>query len=215
MADRDFLTENQVEHQEENAGAQSVHGRALNEAQAAQILHFFQFELEDFLGDTVETPHLLVSEPETLYQLDIAQRLCRGTRKRRRFGDDRLLYFLDLAAQDRADNSEKRNGNQKCRRDRPVYAEGVDHHEHDADERNEDDVDCGGDKSFHVTANFLQLAQCFSAALVLEDLVGKVQRVADAVGVHFRAEPLHNHVGEIILKVLGDSRDERDSHSGQ
>ena len=50
--------------------------------------------------------------------------------------------------------------------------EGVDHHEHDADERNEDHIDRSGNKPFHVATDLLQFAQGFSAALVLKDLVG-------------------------------------------
>ncbi len=96
-----------------------------------------------------------------------------------------------------------------------MYPERVDHHKHDSNQRNEDDVDGGGNKSLHVAANFLQLAQRFSAALVFEDLVGQVQRMPDAVGIHLRSQPLNNHVGEIILEILGHARYKRDAHRRQ
>ena len=86
----------------------------------------------------------------------------------------------------RAQPAEQRNGEQERRRDRPVNLEGVDHHEHDADERREDDVHERGDELLGVGADLLQLAERLAAALVLEDLEGQGQRVTNAVGVELR-----------------------------
>ncbi len=86
-----------------------------------------------------------------------------------------------------------------------MHPERINHHEHNADQRNENHIDGGGNKLLHIAANLLQLSQRFSAALVFEDLIGQVQRVPDAIGIHLRAQTLHNHVGEIILKILGQA----------
>src|SRR5882672_12753383 len=44
LADGDLLAEDQVQHHEQNAGAQRVDRGPLNETQAAQVLHFLKFE---------------------------------------------------------------------------------------------------------------------------------------------------------------------------
>ena len=67
-----------------------------------------------------------------------------------------------------------------------MHAERVDHDEDDADERGEQDVDRDGDQLLDVGPHLLQLAERFAAALILEDRVGQLQRVPDAVGVELR-----------------------------
>ena len=79
------------------------------------------------------------------------------------------------------------------------------------DQGREQHVDRGRDQLLHVGADLLQLAQRLAAALVLEHLVGQVQGVADAVGVDLRAQPLRDHVDEVVLEVLGHARDEGDA----
>src|SRR5208282_5743561 len=197
LPDGDLLPKNQVEHQEQNAGAQGVDRRPLDETQAAQILHFLEFELQNLSRDPVEPPHFLMRQSQALHQFDITQRLGGRTRQRRGFGNNGLLHLLDPLAQYRADNSEHWNRDQKRWSDRPVHPEGIDHHEHNADERNEQHIDGGGYEPLHVAANLLQFPQRFAAALVLEDLVGQIERMPDSVRVHLCAQPLHNHVHEI------------------
>src|ERR1700687_838544 len=98
---------------------------------------------------------------------------------------------------------------------RPVHVEGIDHYEDNADERSEKHIDSGGYEALHVATNFLQLAQGFTAALVLEYLVGQIQRMPDPIRVHPRAQPLHDHVHEIVLEILSDSRHKRHPHRRQ
>src|ERR1039458_2248148 len=202
LSDGDLLAKNQIEHQKQNAGAQRVDGRSLDETQAAQVFHFLKLELQNLSRDPVQPPHFLMRQPEALHQFNIAQRLGCGTRQRCGFGNNSLLHLLDPLAQHRADNSKQGNGDQKRRSNRPMYAEGVDHHEDDANDRNEQHVNGGGNKPLHVAANFLQFAQSLATALVFEDLVGQIERMLDAIRVHARAQPLHDHVHEIVLEVL-------------
>ena len=110
LADRDRPRVDQVQHQEHDAGAQEVDGRALHEAEAADVPHLLQLELEDLVGRRVEARDLLLRQAEALDQLDIAQRLGGRARQRRRLRDDHLLDRLDLAAQHRAQDAEQRNG---------------------------------------------------------------------------------------------------------
>ena len=94
LADRDALREDQIEHQEQDRGAQKVDKRSLDEAQTAEILHLFEFELQDFSGGRVEVIDLLLCEPEAFYQFDVAQRF--GGRSGERGGllDDRAAGRL-------------------------------------------------------------------------------------------------------------------------
>ena len=69
----------------------------------------------------------------------------------------------------------------------------------------------GRDQLLDVGAHLLQLAERLAAALVLEDRIGQLERVADAVGVELRAQPLRDDVDEVVLEVLRDARDERDA----
>ena len=50
LADGDRARVDQVEHQEHDAGAQQVHRRALDEAQAAQVADLLQLQLQDLAG---------------------------------------------------------------------------------------------------------------------------------------------------------------------
>src|SRR2546422_11655543 len=75
FANRDLARKNQVKHQAEDRSAQRIYRRALNEAEAAEVLHFLQLEVEDFSGRAVEPFNFLLREPEALHQLDISQRL--------------------------------------------------------------------------------------------------------------------------------------------
>ncbi len=91
-------------------------------------------------------------------------------------------------------------------------AERVRHHEDNPDQRGEQDVDAGRDQLLTVGPALLKPAERFAAALILEDRVGQLQRVPDAVGVQLRAEPLRDDVDVVILKVLRDARHERDAN---
>ena len=155
LPDCDLLPKNQIQHQKQNAGAECIDGRPLDETQAAQVLHFFEFELQNLFRDAIEPYHFLMREAEALHQFNIAQRLRCRARQRSGFGNNGLLHLFDPLAKHRADNSEQWNRNQKRRRDRPMHAEGIDHHKNDADHRNKEHIDGSGNKSLDVAANFL------------------------------------------------------------
>ena len=211
LPDRDRLRVDQVEHQEHDARAQRVDDRALDEAEAADVADLLQLELQDLVGGAVEARDFLRRQAQALHQLDVPQRFGRRARQRRRLGDDRLLDHLDLLAEHRAEDAERRHGQEVDRRDQPVHAPGVDHHEDDADERREQDVDRRRDQLLDVGAHLLQLAERLAAPLVLEHRVRQLQRVLDAVRVEPRAQALGDDVDEVVLEVLGDARDEGDA----
>src|ERR1017187_4632570 len=106
----DALREDQVEHEEQDRGAQQVNAGALYEAQAAQVAHLLQFQLENLGGGGVETLDLLPRQAQALHQLDIAQRFGGGASQRGGLAHDVLLHFLDLAAQHLAQPAEQRHG---------------------------------------------------------------------------------------------------------
>src|SRR5687768_5056458 len=211
LPDGDLLREDQVEHQQQDHRAHEVDGRALHEAEAADVAHLPQLELEDLLRRRGEPGDFLVGEPEALHELDVAQRFRRRTRQRGGFGNDLLLEHLDLAAEHRAQSAEDWDRREVGWGDRPVCVEGVNHHEHDADERGEHDVHEGGDETLDVRSHLLKLAERLAAPLILEDLEWERERVADAVGVQIYADTLRGDVDEIVLEVLRDAGDEGDA----
>ena len=93
-----------------------------------------------------------------------------------------------------------------------MYARRVNHHEHQADERREHYVHHRRDEFLDVGPDLLQLAQSLAAPLVLEEGIGKLERVLDAVGVDAGADLLRDEVHEIILEILGHAGYERDTH---
>ncbi len=167
------------------------------------------------LGGAVEARDLLRAQPHALHELDVAERLGRRAGEGRRLRDDHLLHPLDPPRQRRAQPAEQGDGGEVDRRDQPVDGEGVHHDEHDADDRLEEDVDGGGDQLLDVGAHLLQLAERLAAALVLEELVGKVERVPDAVRVQLGPDPLRHDVHEVVLEVLGHAGDERHADGGE
>src|SRR5688572_12590617 len=64
LPDGDVAAENQVQHQEKNARAKEVHAGALNEAEASQVFHFLQLQLQNLAGRGVQTLDFLLSQPE-------------------------------------------------------------------------------------------------------------------------------------------------------
>ena len=125
-----------------------------------------------------------------------------------------MTFWIVLILRERTELSEPEQGHgqEVDGSDDPVDAEGVDDHEDDAHQRREEDVDGGGDQLLDVGADLLQLAQGLAAPLVLEDLVGQVQRVADAVRVDLGPQALGDHVDEVVLEVLGHPGDEGHAH---
>ena len=91
------LSEDQVQHQEQDRRAQEVDGRALDEAEGAEVAHLLELELEDLVRRRVEAIDLLIREPEALHELDVAERFRRRAGERGRLRDDDLLHRLDLA----------------------------------------------------------------------------------------------------------------------
>src|SRR5688572_25836910 len=71
LANGDVACIDQVEHQEEDAGAQEVDRGALDEAEAAQVFHLLQLELENFPGRAVQPLDLLLTQAEALDELDV------------------------------------------------------------------------------------------------------------------------------------------------
>src|SRR6185503_3046454 len=211
LADGDLLREDEIEHQEQDAGPQGVDGRALDEAEAPQVAHLPQLESQDLRGRRIQASDLLLRQPQALHQLDVAQRFGRRPGKGRRLGNDLFLNHLDLAAQDRAEDAQQRHSREIDRRDQPVHGERVDHHENHADQRREQHVDRDGDQALDVGPDLLQLAERFSAPLVLERRVGQVERMPDAIRVQLRAEALGDEADDVVLEVLGYARDEGDA----
>src|SRR6185312_3430716 len=134
LADGYLLCEDEVQHQEQDGRSQQIHTRSLNEAEAAEIAHLLQLELEDLLGRRIQARNLLLRETEALDQRDFPHRFRRRAGERRRLRDDHLLHALDSTAQHRAEQAEQRNREQKRRRDRPVNLVCVYHHEHDTND---------------------------------------------------------------------------------
>jgi hypothetical protein len=212
LTHRDLLREDQVQHQEEDARAQRVDRRALDEAQAAQVAYLLQLQAQDLLRRAVQAAHLLLGQPHALDQLDVPERFRGGAGQGGRLGHDDLLDGLDAAGEGGAEPAQERHGQEVDGSDDPVDGEGVDRHEHDAHQGGEHGVDGRGDELFHVRADLLQLAQRLAAALVLEHRVGQLQGVADAVRVDLRPQALRDHVDEVVLEVLGHARDEGHAH---
>ena len=183
---------------------------ALDEAEAAQVAHLLQLELQDLAGRAVQprrspaapSPRLFTSSMlRSDSVVEPASAVVSATMT--------FWICLDPPAQHRAEHAEHRHGQEVDRRDQPVHAERVDHHEDDADERREQHVDRRRDQLLDVGAHLLQLAERLAAALILEHRVGQLERVPDAVRVELRAEPLRDDVDEVVLEVLRDARDER------
>ena len=175
---------------------------------------FFSSSFRIFARRPVEARDFLLPEPQALHQLDVAQRLGRRSGQRRRFRDDDLLDLFDAPAEHRAEHAEDRHRQEIDRRDQPVHAERVDHHEDDPDERREEHVDARRDQLLDVGAHLLQPAERLAAALVLEHRIRQLQRVPDAVRIQLRAQPLRDDVDVVVLEVLRDARDERDPDRG-
>ena len=136
------LREDQVEHQEHDAGAQEVDRRALDEAEAAQVAHLLQLELQDLVGGRVQPGDLLLRRARG----SSPARCCAATRSSSPASavvSATITFWicLDAPAEHRAEDAEQRDGQEVDRRDQPVHAEGVDHHEDDADQRREQHVD--------------------------------------------------------------------------
>ena len=213
LPDGDPLREDQVQHQEQDRGPQQVDECALDEAQAAQVAHLLQFQLQDLGGGGVQPLDLLLRQAEALHQFDIAQRFGGGAGQRRRLAA-RCVFCTSLILRLSTELSPPSSGTvsryagatDQCTRQR------VDHHEDHADQRGEDQIDRHVDQLLHVGSDLLQFAQRLAAALVFEQRVGQFQRVPDAVGIDARADLLGDQVDEVVLEILGDARDERDAH---
>lgn len=106
------------------------------------------------------------------------------------------------------ERAEQRDCQEEGRSDCPVHIKGVDHDEDDANQGAKQYVDEDLDELLDVGAHLLQFAERFAAALIFEDLVREAQRMADAVGVHSRAELLRDSVDDVVLNVLRDAGDE-------
>src|SRR5881409_523281 len=214
LAHGDLTGKNQIEHETQNRRAHRVDGRSLDEAQAAQVLDLFQLEIEDFAGRVVQTPDLLLSQPETLHQLDVSQGLRRRTCEGGGFGDNHFLNLLDFPAEDGNQCAQDGNREEINGRNQPVYPQRINHDEDNTHQRNEKNVDDGIRQTLHIGADFLELAKRFPAALIFEDRIWQLERVADSVGINLSAEPLGDDVDVVVLEILGYARNERYTYRG-
>src|SRR5256714_11147634 len=64
LPNRDFLRENQIEHHEQDARAQEIHGGALHEAETSDVPYLLELEPQDLLRGRIETHDFLISETE-------------------------------------------------------------------------------------------------------------------------------------------------------
>src|SRR5689334_6560685 len=215
LANRDFLGEDQIEHHEQDARTQEIHCCPLYETQTSYVLHLLELQPQGLFRRRIEAHDFLIGEPEAFNQLDISQRFGRRSGQCSRLGDDHLLDVLDAATQRPAQRAEQRHGSKKRRHDHPVNGEGVDHHEHYAHQRRENQIDRERDEALDVLPYLLQFAQRLAASLILEHGVGQLQRVPDSLRVHLGPDALDDHVDVIVLEVLGNARHERHAHRHQ
>src|SRR5207249_495370 len=59
-----------------------------------------------------------------------------------------------------------------------------------------------------------KLAKRFPAALIFEDRIWQLERVADSVGINLSAQPLGDDVDVVVLEILRYARNERDTDGG-
>src|SRR5262245_53592507 len=59
LANSDRTSIDQVQHQEHDAGPEKVHGSSLDEAEAPDVSHFLELEVQDLVRRAVQTPDLL------------------------------------------------------------------------------------------------------------------------------------------------------------
>ncbi len=85
-----------------------------------------------------------------------------------------------------------------------MHRERVDHHEDDAHQRREEHVDRDGNELLDVHAHLLQHSERLPAALILEGGIGQVERMAHAVRIELRAQPLRDDIDAVVLEVLRD-----------
>ena len=129
-----------------------------------------------------------------------------------------IVFWTILIRRDSTELSQPSSGHggEVDGRDQPVDGEGVDDDEDDADQgRGRAMLMAAEIELLDVGAHLLELAEGLAAPLVLEELVGQVERVPDPVGVEPRAEPLGDDVDEVVLEVLGHAGDEGDPDRGQ
>ena len=105
-------------------------------------------------------------------------------------------------------------GGEVHRGDNPVDGERIDDDEHDAHQCGKQDADRRRDQPFDIRTHFLQFPEGLSAALVFEDGIGKLKRVAQSVGVELRSQTLGDDVDEIVLEVLRYPGNERYADGG-
>ena len=137
LAHGDLTRKNQIQHETQNRHAHRINRCSLDKAEAAQILHFIQLEIEDLAGRAVQTFDFLLGKPETLHQFDVSQGLCSRTCKGCRFGDNHLLNFFDFAAEDGNQCAEDGYREEIYGGNKPVHSQRIDHDKHNTYQRNE------------------------------------------------------------------------------
>ena len=206
LAQTDVVLHPQVQQQQDDDVAQQVHKGALHKGEGAQVAHFAQLQFQNFVGGGVQALGFLLGQAQAFDEFDVAQALGGGAGQGRGFGHDGLLDDLDALAQHKAQDAQQRDGEEVARRNGPVHRDGVPHHEDDAHQRRKQHVHEALNELFHVDAHLLELAQGFAGALVLKYLVGQLQGVAQAVGIHLGPQPLGDDVDVVVLEVFGDAR---------
>ena len=130
----------------------------MDETDAPDIAELLELETEDLVSRMIKAVYFLIDEPETLDQLDIAQRFGRRSCERRRLGQDYFLDRFDLLGQDIADRADNRNRERENQSDAPIYRRGVDRDEQESDDGNEKNIDERCYEELAVGADFLQCA---------------------------------------------------------
>ena len=134
------LRKNQVHHEKQNARPHGIDTGSLNETQAPDVPDLLEFQFENSSRRRIEATHFLIGEAKAFDQLDIPQRLRRGTGKRSGFSHDIFLDCFDLLAQSKAEHAKNRNRQEIDGRDHPIHTDRVDHYENNPDQRNEEQV---------------------------------------------------------------------------
>src|SRR5262245_27990307 len=215
LSNRDLARKDQVQYQSQNGCPQRVHAGSLDETKTSKVFHLLQLELQNLSGCIVEPFDFLLRQTEALHKFDVTERFGRGARQSGGFGDDHFLDLFNLPAEDRHQCAKNRNGQKINQCDEPVDSKCVHHHEQDAYKRDEENIDDRIGQALDIRSHFLELPQSFAAALVFEYAVRQLERMADAIGVDLCAKPLCDDVDVVILKILGDPRDERHAYSGR
>ena len=87
-----LVFEHQPHQQKQDDLTQGVDQRALQETDAPDSFYFGEFQAEYFVGICIQPLDFLLCQAKTLYQLNVSEALCGGSRQRGGSADN---FFLD------------------------------------------------------------------------------------------------------------------------